>query len=627
MAHRHFGVLVKCVKASGVSLIERKEDGRSGHEFVHRIATAVREKSALILGSVDFFSILSDGSQARKTKAEKELVLIRMERNGTPVYIIASLLEIEKFGGGNANAIVKGINSLFSESGSYRMSQEDYQGKLVSSTADGASVNTGKYNGVLTQLKRNRPWLLTIHCANHRVELAVKSAFYIPEFEAVEEFYKTNYYLLKNSGKLKSLLKECAASLGIHYYELPKIHGTRFVNHRRRGFKNLLETWPIYVITYEDAVANMQEFTPNRRAKISGLLKKFKSYSFLCALDAYLDLLEQIGPTSLVFEAESLMPYEVSLAVSRSVMQLNEKQDEIRTEDEFLDTFVARFVIQENGLAKGEFPKAGDKRKKRSNREYISVEFDLDDFDRERCLQKVHQIKSNVIPVLVETLKTRFSNYDDAIYSKTRWLNPEMWCADKEYGIEDITSIASHFARPLELASFNLTSALKEWRSFKIFVKSHYPKLPDPKSLWKSVLSIRPEEFPNLCKLASLAICISGSNSTVERTFSVLTNILSDKCLSMRHSTLDDSLVVYGNDGLWSAKEKEEIIDRAVQIYLKTSKRRKKVGQPAKKQKLDEVAEELVDPLIHVTDDSDHSNTDSDLCFSDELSGSDTDSD
>ncbi|CAB3995543.1 zinc finger 862-like [Paramuricea clavata] len=282
------------------------------------------------------------------------------------------------------------------------------------------------------------------------------------------------------------------------------------------------------------------------------------------------------------------MPYEVPVAVSRAVMQLNEKQDEIGTEDEFLDSYVVRFVIEENGRAKGEFTKAGDKRKKQHNREYSSVEFDLDDFDRERCLQKVRQIMSKVIPVLVQTLKARFANYDDAIYSKTRWLNPELWCSEREYGIEDITAMAAHFAKPLEHASFNLASALKEWRSFKIYVRSHYPKLPDPKCLWKSVLSIRREEFPNLCKLASLAICISGSNSTVERTFSVLTNILSDKRLSMRHSTLDDSLIVYGNDSLWSVKEKEEIIDRAVQIYLKTNNRRKKVGQPAKRQKLDE---------------------------------------
>ncbi|CAB4037348.1 zinc finger 862-like [Paramuricea clavata] len=187
---------------------------------------------------------------------------------------------------------------------------------------------------------------------------------------------------------------------------------------------------------------------------------------------------------------------------------------------------------------------------------------------------------SKVIPVLVQTLKARFANYDDAIYSKTRWLNPELWCSEREYGIEDITAMAAHFAKPLEHASFNLASALKEWHSFKIYVRSHYPKLPDPKCLWKSVLSIRREEFPNLCKLASLAICISGSNSTAERTFSVLTNILSDKHLSMRHSTLDDSLIVYGNDGLWSVKEKEESLTAQYRSTLKqTTGERKLVNQ------------------------------------------------
>ena len=140
MAHRHFGVLIKCMKSNGVRLIERKEDGRSVREFVHCIAAAVQEKTALILGSANFFSILTDGSQARKTKSEKELVLIRTERNGIPVYIVASLLEMEKFSGGNADAIIKEINSLFDGSGCYRMSQKDFERKLVSATADGARL-------------------------------------------------------------------------------------------------------------------------------------------------------------------------------------------------------------------------------------------------------------------------------------------------------------------------------------------------------------------------------------------------------------------------------------------------------------------------------------------------------
>jgi hypothetical protein len=102
---------------------------------------------------------------------------------------------------------------------------------------------------------------------------------------------------------------------------------------------------------------------------------------------------------------------------------------------------------------------------------------------------------------------------------------------------------------------------LKEWKSFKIFVRSHYSKFPEAKPLWQSVLCNRRQEFPNLCKLASLIVSISGSNSSVERTFSVVTNILLDKRLSMHHNTINEALVVYGNDSLWSTEEREAIID------------------------------------------------------------------
>lgn len=39
-------------------------------------------------------SILSDGPHARKTNGEKELVLVRTERNGIGVYFAVSLLEM-----------------------------------------------------------------------------------------------------------------------------------------------------------------------------------------------------------------------------------------------------------------------------------------------------------------------------------------------------------------------------------------------------------------------------------------------------------------------------------------------------------------------------------------------------
>ena len=55
MSHLHFNILIKCVKANGVRLVERTKSGKTRQEFVHCIAEAVQEKCAVILGSADFF--------------------------------------------------------------------------------------------------------------------------------------------------------------------------------------------------------------------------------------------------------------------------------------------------------------------------------------------------------------------------------------------------------------------------------------------------------------------------------------------------------------------------------------------------------------------------------------------
>ena len=58
------------------------QDAKAAREFISYIADAVKEKCAVILGSSHFMSLLTDGSQARKTLNEKEMVLIRTERSG-----------------------------------------------------------------------------------------------------------------------------------------------------------------------------------------------------------------------------------------------------------------------------------------------------------------------------------------------------------------------------------------------------------------------------------------------------------------------------------------------------------------------------------------------------------------
>ena len=60
------------------------DSSKAAGEFIHVIADAIREKLAFIMCSVNAFSVLSDGSQAKKTNAEKELVLIRIVKGVFP---------------------------------------------------------------------------------------------------------------------------------------------------------------------------------------------------------------------------------------------------------------------------------------------------------------------------------------------------------------------------------------------------------------------------------------------------------------------------------------------------------------------------------------------------------------
>ena len=59
-----------------------KDDSKATGEYFDVLCKAVTEKVCAIVASENAFSILSDGSQARKTTADKEIVLVRVERNG-----------------------------------------------------------------------------------------------------------------------------------------------------------------------------------------------------------------------------------------------------------------------------------------------------------------------------------------------------------------------------------------------------------------------------------------------------------------------------------------------------------------------------------------------------------------
>ena len=112
----------------------------------------------------------------------------------------------------------------------------------------------------------------------------------------------------------------------------------------------------------------------------------------------------------------------------------------------------------------------------------------------------------------------------------------------------------------------------------------------------------RRHEYPNFTIILELITSISGSNSSVERTFSTLTLLVSDHRLSMDHKTMENLLVIKSNDHVWSSTERKSILTRAVKLYLE---KRRKVSSN-KKSKEDNTPEEIN------TSDSDNNDSDDD---------------
>ena len=134
---------------------------------------------------------------------------------GIPVYFCASLIEMSVWVGTDAASLKKGTDNIFEDKGRVPLKEDGYKHKIVSCTSDGASVNFGRNTGIMTRLAVDPPWLIRIHCTNHRIELAVKGALDKTTFNECDTLYIGNFALLKNSGKIKGEIKAAVKTLNI----------------------------------------------------------------------------------------------------------------------------------------------------------------------------------------------------------------------------------------------------------------------------------------------------------------------------------------------------------------------------------------------------------------------------
>ena len=329
-------------------------------------------------------------------------------------------------------------------------------------------------------------------------------------FKEIDDFYSSNYYLLRGSGKIKTELKLAADVLEIQHYSLPKMTGTRFIGHRRRALTTLLNMWPAFDMAYENIKADPK--TRNEtKAKVTGLLKKFKNYRFLVLSCVYLDLLEQTTPVSKIFESNSLLPFEVKPLVKTAIFNLS---DQIEDSD-MLDSHLQRFKRNNDDktVIKSQYDKKGDKSRNAQNRQQVTITFKDLTFLNDETLDGVQHAKIKAAQELIETLTARFESFDnEEVFNCMNWFNPQNWSDEKDYGLDEILEFSNQFNEPLAEAGYDHSKITQEWKKMRRYVEINLPK-KEPAQLWRNIINHNEREYPNISLLAKLML--SGFELTV----------------------------------------------------------------------------------------------------------------
>ena len=156
------------LKNKGPDIGESYRNDRAAADFSQIIANTYHQELVENMTKARYYSILNDSSSDTSI-TEKELVYVLFLEDGTPRIKYASIEDVK-----NANS--EGILDCIKES-FHRLGITDIYKKIVGLNVDGASVNTGEFNGLGAKMKAMAPWLEVIHCFNHRLELALKYSF------------------------------------------------------------------------------------------------------------------------------------------------------------------------------------------------------------------------------------------------------------------------------------------------------------------------------------------------------------------------------------------------------------------------------------------------------------------
>ncbi|KAJ8014476.1 hypothetical protein DPEC_G00040630 [Dallia pectoralis] len=449
-----FPELYGLINRTGGTLPESYNSDKACARFICNIYDVEREKLMEKLKKAKHFSIMIDGATDGGT-IENEAVYIRFMAGEGPCGI------------------------------------DDWKERLVGFGSDGAAVNVGCRNGEAAQLLREIPYLVSIHCVAHRLELGVTKA--IKEnanMVQLQNTLKNLYDQYHYSPKALRELHLIAEALEEKVLKPSNLHGARWLPYVHRATKIVCDSYPVLLAHFEDMASMERNPKPSpavvgRAKQVTGYLKNLHHLIFLHFM---CDTLDHLALLSKEFQKDNNMVCQAVESLETCYWNLTALKTEIGPQ--MAKVYEA---VKTNG-------------------EHRGVQFQV-----RHTVPSLEAERAAVIDAIIFHLEEKLRGLQRGIpVSKFKAFDPSCWpkwdrsdtsAQFRESGQEDLRALTRHFSVLLCREDISTEDVLSNFQDYKVFAQG------------RSAVPMR-DTFLNILKSVSTAVC--------ERGFSTMKRIKSD---------------------------------------------------------------------------------------------------
>ena len=444
----------------------------------------------------------------------------------------------------------------------------NWEAKCVGFGCDGTSVNIAA-GGLRGHLEEPMPWIVVFWCLAHRLELSLKDALKNTFFSNIDDMLLRLYYLYEKSPKKCNELKEVVDNLKLclEESEMPnqrgikpvRACGTRFVSHKVFAINRLIERYGAY-LTHLVSLTEDPTVKATDKQKIKGFILQWRDSKMLLGCALFHDLLKPAATLCKVLQDDEVCVISAIEAVLKT-----SKNIQVVLDTAFKDLSMVKKVLS----------RIQDDNNDKTYQGAVLAKYEQ---GRKYLEDHKNRYAESIMSCLKERLKMQHVGLlTDAItlLATHGWEKSE----SSDFADAALDHLTTQFNVPLAKAGVVETLIKEEFIDMLDYAKSYLPLSRDNylTTWWKLFNSANSKNWTNILALVELVFCLPMSNGRVERIFSRLKLIKTNRRCALNEDHLDDAvrIAVEGPPlAKWDASA-------AVHLWW-TDKNRRQVGDTRK---------------------------------------------